>query len=73
MRKQINQKMSTLVKLILAVVLHFYPSNSLEQPKAIATQTQTQLETQKVYQLEDLNSNYVITKNEFITSSNEIN
>jgi hypothetical protein len=65
--------MSTLVNLILAIVLQFYPSETLEQPKTIATQTKTKLETQQVYQLKDLNSNYVITKNEFIKSSIEIN
>lgn len=45
----------------------------MQQTKTVASQLKTKLETPKVYQLEDLKSNYVITENEFIKSSIEIN
>jgi len=66
--------MSTLVNLVLAVVLNLFSYGNMQQTNAVTSHLETSRTVEsKVYQLKDLRSNYVITKQEFIQYSIGIN
>ena len=66
--------MSTLVNLVLAVVLNLFSYGNIQQTNAVASHLETSRTVKcNVYQLEDLRSNYVITKEELTQNNLGIN
>ncbi len=73
-REQINQKMSTLVNIVLAVVLNLFSIGNINQNDAIASSVEyTRIDKKQIYKLEDLRSHYLITKEEVTQNSLGIN
>ena len=66
--------MSTLVNLVLAVVLNLFSHGNIQHTNAVVSTLESSRTAKcNVYQLEDLRSSYVITKQEFIQYSFGIN
>ncbi len=66
--------MSTLVNLVLGIVLSLFSYGNIHQTNVIASSLETtRVVKNQVYQLEDLRSSYVITKQEFIQYTIGIN
>ena len=73
-REQINQKMSTLVNIVLAVVLNLFSIGNIPQNDAIVSSDEyTRIAKKQIYKLEDLRSHYLITKEEVTQNSLGIN
>ncbi len=66
--------MSTLVNIVLAVVLNLFSYGNMHHTNEIASTPETsRVAKEEVYQIEDLKSHYVITKEEVIQNSVRVN
>ena len=64
---QINQKMNTLIKLVMAAVLNIVSPGELPEPTASVAVIKM---TESKYTLDQLNPHYIITRDEFLSLEN---